>query len=243
MRSVIGNWKMNMLGSEAEAFLSSFLATYQPKPGVEAGVAAPFTLLREMATRLQGTGVNLYAQNGHAQPKGAYTGEISMVQLKDAGCHGVLLGHSERRQYFGETEATLVPKIQAAWAHGLLPVLCIGETLEERQGGTTLDVLRRQLAILSETGFGPMTIAYEPVWAIGTGLVATTEQIAEVHAFIRAELVKLLGEQARDMGILYGGSVTPDNFPEIIQVQDVAGGLVGGASLDAAKLQKLVDQA
>jgi len=164
-----------------------------------------------------------------------------MAMVMDAGCTGVLLGHSERRQYNGETEATLLPKLKAAAAQGLLPMLCVGETLAQRDADQTLDVLRGQLAILAQAPEGPIAVAYEPVWAIGTGRVATVEQIAEVHAFIRKELVTLMGGAGGDVPILYGGSVTPDNFPEILKVPHVAGGLVGGASLDPAKFLKLLE--
>ena len=166
-----------------------------------------------------------------------------MAQLKDIGCDGVLLGHSERRHIFGETNAALVKKVKAAREQGLLPVLCIGETLEERDGGKMFDVLREQLAILKETGAGPLVVAYEPVWAIGTGRVATVEQVREVHAFVAEELKRLLGSAAAEVPIQYGGSVTPDNFAEIIQVPHVAGGLVGGAALVPEKFLKLVEQA
>jgi triosephosphate isomerase len=242
MKMVVANWKMNHLSTDAEAFCEEFKAGYQPKAGVAAAVAAPFTLLPIVSDLLAGV-IPTYGQNAHAQPKGAYTGEISMAMLQDAGAAGVLLGHSERRQYNGETEETLVPKIKAARAQGLLPMLCIGETLAQRDGGATLDVLRTQLAILTQVGPGPLAIAYEPVWAIGTGRVATTAQIQEVHAFIRKELVALLGGDGKEVPILYGGSVTPDNFAEILAVPDVAGGLVGGASLVAGKFLQLIKQA
>jgi triosephosphate isomerase len=240
MKLVVANWKMNHLRREAEAFCSTFLAAYRPCPGVVAAVAPPMTLLETAGRLLAGTEVGLYAQNAHAQPKGAFTGEVAMAQIQDLGCTGVLLGHSERRQYFGETEALLAPKVAAARAQGLLPMLCIGETLEQRDGGITLDVLKRQMAILVP---GPLALAYEPVWAIGTGRRAEAAQIAEVHAFIRRELQDLLGPQGREVPILYGGSVTPDNFEEILGIPDVAGGLVGGASLDPDKFLALVRQA
>ena len=243
MRMVVANWKMNHLRRDAEAFCATLLASYKPVDGVIAAIAPPFPLLPILSKLLAGSAVRVYAQNAHAEARGAYTGEVSMAQVQDAGCSGVLLGHSERRQYNGETEATLLPKLKAAAAQGLLPMLCVGETLAQRDGGATLDVLRGQLAILAQPVEGPLAVAYEPVWAIGTGRVATTEQIAEVHAFIRNELVTLMGAAGRDIPILYGGSVTPDNFAEILAIPDVAGGLVGGASLDPAKFQQLIDQA
>jgi triosephosphate isomerase (TIM) len=163
--------------------------------------------------------------------------------LKDAGCTGVILGHSERRQMFGETDAALAKKIPAAHAAGLLPLLCIGETLDQRDAGQTLAVLGQQLSILAETGPGPLWVAYEPVWAIGTGRRAEAAQVVEAHAFIRAELKRHLGADAGQVPILYGGSVTPESFPELLGLPEVAGGLVGGASLDPAKFAQLVKQA
>ncbi len=243
MRIVVGNWKMNMLTQEALAFCEAFRANFEPSAELEAGIAPPFTLLREVGQVLRETGARLYAQNGHPSPKGAFTGEVSMMQLKDVGCDGVILGHSERRQFFGETEESLVPKLLAAWDLELHPILCIGETLTERDAGFTLDVLKKQLAILGDTGYGPLTLAYEPVWAIGTGRVAHTTQIEEVHGFIKDELWLMFGDQAAEVPILYGGSVTPDNFGEILKVPYVAGALVGGASLDPMKYQQLLDLA
>jgi len=240
MRMVVANWKMNHLKADAEAFCTTLLASYQPRPGVAVAIAPPATLLARVAERLQGSGIAVYAQNVHAEAKGAFTGELAPAQIQDAGATGVLLGHSERRQYNGETEATLVPKVKAARAQGLLPMLCIGETLAQRDGGATLEVLRTQLAILALLGPGPLAVAYEPVWAIGTGRVATLEQVQEVHAFIRKELLALLGPEGQAIPILYGGSVTPDNFAGILGVPDVAGGLVGGASLLAEKFLQLI---
>ena len=242
MRMVVANWKMNHLKRDAQAFCQAFQASYRPVAGVVAAIAPPFTLLDEVSRQLGGL-VPVYGQNAHAEPKGAYTGEVSMAQLQDAGCSGVLLGHSERRQYFHETEETLVPKLRAAQAQGLLPMLCVGESLAQRDGGSTLDVLRRQLSVLSQLSAGPLALAYEPVWAIGTGRRAEAGQIEEVHGFIRMQAISLLGGPGRDVPILYGGSVTPDNFGEILGIPEVAGGLVGGASLEAGKFLKLVELA
>jgi triosephosphate isomerase len=241
-KMVVANWKMNHLRKDAEAFCAEFKAGYQPMANVVAAVAPPATLLAAMAQQM-GSLLPLYGQNAHAEPKGAFTGELSMAQLQDAGAVGVLLGHSERRQYFGETEATLVPKLLAARAQGLLPMLCVGETLAQRDGGATLDVLRAQLAILAQVGPGPLALAYEPVWAIGTGRRAEASQIQEVHGFIRRQCVELLGPTGQDVAILYGGSVTPESFPEILGIPEVAGGLVGGASLIASKFLQLIAQA
>ena len=239
MKMVVANWKMNLLQAEALAFCQEVLAAYRPVTGVVAAIAPPFTLLEFVSRHLGGL-LPVYGQNAHAAPKGAFTGEVSMAQLQDAGCAGVLLGHSERRQYCSETEATLVPKLRAAQAQGLLPMLCVGETLAQRDGGSTLDVLRRQLAILAELEPGPLALAYEPVWAIGTGRRAEASQIEEVHGFIRLQLGRLLGEAGKRTPILYGGSVTPEHFAEILAIPEVAGGLVGGASLEAGKFLQLV---
>jgi triosephosphate isomerase len=243
MRIVVANWKMNHLHADLAAFAETFLAGYAPAPGVEVAVAPAFTLLSRASKLLARNGVQVLAQNAHYEDKGAFTGEISMGQARDAGCAGVILGHSERRQLFGETDDTLARKIPAARASGLRPLLCIGETLAQREGGQTLGVLRQQLSILQRTGPGPLVVAYEPVWAIGTGRRAEPAQVAEAHAFIREELVTNLGDEGRDVPILYGGSVTPENFGELLRIPELAGGLVGGASLDPLKFLALVRQA
>ena len=240
MRAIVANWKMNHLKADGEAFAAAFLQAYAPVAGVAVGVAPSFPLLPLLADRFAGRGVEVLAQNAHQEPKGAFTGEISMAQAKDAGCAGVILGHSERRQFFGETDDLLTRKIPAARAQGLRPLLCIGESLAQRESGQTLAVLEQQLSILARTGQGPLTVAYEPVWAIGTGLVAGPEQVEEAHTFIRGRLVAALGEPGREVPILYGGSVTPDNFGQLLGLPEVAGGLVGGASLDPAKFLALV---
>lgn len=242
MRCVVANWKMNLTSDEARAFCETLPGRIAPGRGTEAGIAPPFTLLSLVSGLVRPKGLLVFGQNGHAEPKGAFTGEISMAQLRDAGCSGVILGHSERRQLFGETDAALAKKILAARQHGLLPLLCIGETLAQRDGGQTLEVLGQQLSILAGTGPGPLWVAYEPVWAIGTGRRAEATQVREAHAFIRAELDRHLAGTGQPP-ILYGGSVTPENFPELLAIPEVAGGLVGGASLDPAKFAALVAQA
>ena len=243
MKIVVANWKMNLLRKDAAAFCETFLEGYKPKGRVEVGIAPSFPLIRAVKNRVASAKVQVFAQNGHAEAKGAFTGEVSMAQIQDSGCDGVILGHSECRQYNGETEATLVPKLRAARENALLPLLCIGETLAQREAEQTLDVIRQQLSILSQVGLGPLWLAYEPVWAIGTGKVATVDQVREVHAFIRQELLRLLGEPGREVPILYGGSVTPENFEELLAIPEVAGGLVGGASLVPEKFLKLVQLA
>lgn len=243
MRCVVANWKMNLLAADAAAWSEGFLARYAPAPGVAIGVAPPFPLLRQVGDAVRAKGVRVFAQNGHAEAKGAFTGEVSMAQIQDAGCAGVILGHSERRQFFGETDAALVKKVKAAREWNLLPLLCVGETFAERQAGFTLEVLGQQLSILAETGPGPLWVAYEPVWAIGTGLRAEADQVREAHAFIRAKLDQFMDRGDYQAPILYGGSVTPENFPELLNIPEVAGGLVGGASLDPAKFSELAKQA
>lgn len=243
MRCVVANWKMNLLAADAEAWCEDFLARYTPTPDTAVGVAPPFPLLERIGKVLRPAGIRLFAQNGHAETKGAFTGEVSMAQIQDAGCAGVILGHSERRQLFGETDAALVKKVKAARAWNLLPLLCVGETLAEREAGFTLEVLGQQLSILAETGPGPLWVAYEPVWAIGTGLRAEAAQIREAHAFIRTKLDQFMDRGDQPVPVLYGGSVTPENFPELLDIPEVAGGLVGGASLDPGKFSDLARQA
>lgn len=243
MRCVVANWKMNLTREEARAFCEDLLGRLAPGRTCEVGIAPPFTMLPKVSGVVAAKGIRVFGQNGHAEAKGAFTGEVSMPMLKDAGCAGVILGHSERRQYFGETDAALAKKVTAARQHDLLPLLCIGETLDQRDAGQTLAVLGQQLAILAEVGPGPLWVAYEPVWAIGTGRRAEAEQVREAHAFIRAELVRHLGANGAAVPILYGGSVTPESFPELLAIPEVAGGLVGGASLDPAKFAALIAQA
>lgn len=237
MRYVVANWKMHLTRAEALAFCDAFLASASPSAEVVAAIAPPFPLLFSLADRLRGSGVRVLGQNAHEAPKGAFTGEVSMAMLSDAGCFGVILGHSERRTLFGETDAALARKIVAARGAGLLPLLCVGETLVQREAEATLKVLKDQLAILAETGPGPLWVAYEPVWAIGTGRRAEPPQIEEAHAFIRSELTR---HGHGDAPVLYGGSVTPESFGELLALPGVDGGLVGGASLDPAKFSELV---
>lgn len=244
MRCLVANWKMNMLSTGAEAFCEALLAdeSLAGTSGCHLGIAPPSTLLREMSGALRGRRVSIFGQNAHAEAHGAFTGEISMAMLKDAGCSGVILGHSERRRLFGETDEALAAKLQAAWDAELLPLLCIGESLEEREAEQTFTALQRQLSILDGTS-GALWIAYEPLWAIGTGRRAEAGQIQEAHSYIRGELMTRMDEAAWRVPILYGGSVTPENFPELLQVPEVAGGLVGGASLDAAKFMAMAKAA
>lgn len=203
---------------------------------VELVVAPPFTALAAVAHEVQGTRIAVAAQNMHTKSQGAFTGEVSAPMLIEAGCTWVIIGHSERRQLFGETDASVHEKVIAALEAGIRPIICIGETLEERERGDTLSVVSRQLAaftseMLKKPGFS--VIAYEPVWAIGTGKVAGPEQAQEVHAAVRAELRRLSPNLAGQTRVLYGGSVKPDNARGLFGCPDVDGALVGGASLEA----------
>ena len=237
MRYVIANWKMHLTRAEAMAFCDAALPQSQPSSSVTVAIAPPATLLQALSQRLAGTGIQVLGQNAHQAAKGAFTGEVSMGHLADAGCAGVLLGHSERRQFFHETDALLAEKIPAARTAGLLPLLCVGETLSQREAGETLAVLKDQLSILTKTGQGPLWVAYEPVWAIGTGRRAEAPQITEAHACIRTELAR---HGHADSPVLYGGSVTPETFGDLLALPGVDGGLVGGASMDPAKFADLV---
>ncbi len=213
----------------------------QPCPN-RVAICPPATLIAPMVQALAGSAVEIGGQNCYVEPAGAFTGEISAEMLVDAGAQLVILAHSERRQYFGETNETTAEKVRAALRAGLEPIVCVGETLEERQAGSTLDVVSSQIrgscpVELMGAGF---SVAYEPVWAIGTGLTPTLEQIEEVHLAIRLVLAEALGEAGRSAPILYGGSVKPSNAQEILAVREVGGALVGGASLKAGDFLDII---
>jgi triosephosphate isomerase len=240
-----GNWKMNLLVAEAEALVKGILDGLKNPVDVDVVVAPAYTALYPVARLLKGTAVALAAQDLFWEDFGAYTGEVNAKMLRDVGCTYVIVGHSERRQYFGETDQSANRKVRAALAGGLLPILCVGETLEERKQGKTLAVVERQLAGGLE-GVGPeeakkLVIAYEPVWAIGTGETATPQQAQEVHAFIRSFVRGRFGGAVADgMRIQYGGSVKPDNIRSLMDQPDIDGALVGGASLKAASFLGIV---
>jgi len=241
---IAGNWKMYKTVSEATA-LATEIRNGVDRPEVEVLVAPPFTALAAVSRALDGSTVRLGAQNMHAEKEGAFTGEVSPVMLKDAGCSHVILGHSERRQYFGETDEGVARKTKVALGHGLVPISCVGETLAEREAGKTTDVVGRQieavLRALTAEEAASIVVAYEPVWAIGTGKVATPEQAQEVHAFIRERTRGIHGVVVADgLRVLYGGSVKPDNVAGLMALPDVDGALVGGASLKADSFLKLV---
>ena len=235
---IAGNWKMNMLRDSSVALIHGLLDNLQPSENVEVAVCPPAAYLHDVGAALRDSHVALGGQNMHNAESGAYTGEISGPMLQDLGCKFVILGHSERRQLFGETDSSVNEKIGPAFACGLTPIVCVGETLEQREAGQTAAVIAEQvkgsLAGLSAEQGGQLVIAYEPVWAIGTGKTATPEQAEEVHAQIRALLSELFGAAtAETIRIQYGGSVKPDNAKELLGQPNIDGALVGGASLKA----------
>jgi triosephosphate isomerase len=229
-RLVAGNWKMHGNRASNRALLDAVVAGIEPLAGVECAVCVPYPYLGEVAERLAKTRLAWGAQNVSEHAQGAFTGEVSAAMLADFGCRYVLVGHSERRQIYGETDAVAAAKFAAVLAQGMTPVLCLGETLAERDAGRTEQVVGRQLeAVLGLNGmkcFKDAVVAYEPVWAIGTGRTASPEQAQAVHAYLRAGLLP-------ETRILYGGSVKPDNAAALFSMKDVDGGLIGGASLVA----------
>ncbi len=227
---------MNGVLAEAREFVRGMEENPAPER-VEVALMPPFTLLHPLAEKLSSRGIRLGAQNVYYEPKGAFTGSISPLMLRDAGCHYVILGHSERRDIMGEKEDTIKHKLLAAWDAGLEPILCIGEHLEDRKAGTTNKVLDQQLAILEGSDNSkPLTIAYEPVWAIGTGVTPTLDEVRETHAFIHEKLQGF----GQDRRVLYGGSVNPNNAAELLALPGVDGALVGGASLKADSFSQIV---
>jgi len=239
------NWKMFKTVAETAAYFETLRPLLVGVAGVEAVVAPPFTMIAAAAEAARGTGVAIAGQDLHWEAQGAFTGEVSAAMLRDAGAVAVIVGHSERRTKFGETDEGVNRKVHAALAAGLRPIVCIGETLAEREAGATFGVLDRQaeagLAGLSPAQVAGLVIAYEPVWAIGTGRNATPAQAQDAHAHIRATLERLFGRDAAGRcRILYGGSVKPDNITEIAVQPDVDGALIGGASLDPASFATMV---
>lgn len=242
---IAANWKMHKNRREAIVFSEELQARVGPVEDREVVLAPPFTALWAVREVLTAKGFALAAQNSHWEEKGAFTGEISVAMAKDCGCDYVILGHSERRHVFGETDSVIRKKVGAVLKHGLLPILCVGEVLEEREGGRTFGVIREQTEKGTE-GLSPdqlegLVIAYEPVWAIGTGKTATPGQAQEVHAFIRELLGSLFDKKiANGTRILYGGSVKPDNVDSLMGEPDIDGLLVGGASLEVESFQRIV---
>jgi len=240
-----GNWKMNKTTGEAIDLVRELKAAISGVKGVEVAVAPPFTALYAVCKELEGSFIRLAAQNLYWEEKGAFTGEVSPLMLKEVGCHYVIIGHSERRQFFGETDETVNRRIKAALAQGLKVIFCIGETLKEKEEGKTFSVIERQvedgLKNLGDKEMENIVIAYEPVWAIGTGKTATPGQAEEVHRFIRGKIEKLYSrEVSEEIRIQYGGSVTPENIKGLMEQANIDGALVGGASLKAESFSKIV---
>jgi len=245
---VAGNWKMNKTGEEARLLVAELLPELQKISGVDCAVCPPFPYLVSLSNMLAGSGIGLGAQNMHWEASGAYTGEVAPRMVAEF-CQYVILGHSERRAYFGETDEMINKKVKAALANGLTPIMCVGETLAENEAGRTAEVVSRQTRLGLE-GISPdeaqkVVIAYEPVWAIGTGRAATSEQAQAVHAnVVRATLKELLGESAAQaIRIQYGGSVNAKNAAELFAMPDIDGALVGGASLKAPDFIAIVQAA
>ncbi|MDP2854626.1 MAG: triose-phosphate isomerase [Smithellaceae bacterium] len=230
---VAGNWKMHNTISESVALAYAIKEGTTGLKNGEVVVAPPFTALHSVGEAIKGSAVALAAQNMYYEDKGAFTGEVSPSMLTDAGCKYVIIGHSERRKYFNESDENVNLKVMKALATGLKPIVCVGETDGERNKGVTQSVVNRQVrkALAGVNKIDHIVIAYEPVWAIGTGKVATSAQAEDVHDFIRRLLVEIYGCMADDVRILYGGSVTKDNIGELIAMEDIDGALVGGASL------------
>ena len=240
---VAGNWKMNMTTAEAATLVTALKADLANFREVEVVVCPPFTALATVSELIQGTHLDLGAQNMHWEKNGAYTGEICAGMLRELYCHYVILGHSERRQYFGETDAIVNRKAQAALASSLHPIVCVGETLQEREAGQVEAVITTQvqgsLAGLSAKEMLDSVIAYEPVWAIGTGRTATPEQAQQVHAVLRAQLLAA-SAAAGQVRVLYGGSMNAGNAAQLLAQPDIDGGLIGGASLKAADFLQII---
>lgn len=244
---IAGNWKMNLSVDDSIKLVGDIVAGTQKLEGVEVLVAPPFTALGAVREAIGDSGIFLGAQNMHWETKGAYTGEISGTMLREAGCTHVILGHSERRSLFNESSEMIDLKVKAASGLGLIPILCIGETLEQREAGQTFDVIKEQLDLSLKNyrtnGMMPPStvLAYEPVWAIGTGKTATPQQAQEVHRFIREWLdVDFDSETASQVRIAYGGSVKPDNIADLMSEEDIDGALVGGASLRADSFLQII---
>lgn len=243
---IAGNWKMYKTREATRAFFADFLPRVAGEEHCEIIVAPPFTALAAAVEAVQGTRVAIAAQNLHWETQGAFTGEISAPMLVESGCRAVIIGHSERRQFFGETDASVATKVGAALAAGLQPIVCVGELLHDRERGATEEILETQFVgafgALTAGDFSPILLAYEPVWAIGTGQTATPELAAEAHRFLRALAAARFGREAASrLRILYGGSVKPQNIRGLMAQEEIDGALVGGASLDADSFAAIVN--
>ncbi|HQD35795.1 MAG TPA: triose-phosphate isomerase [Thermodesulfovibrio thiophilus] len=238
----MANWKMHKTVQEALEFLKDFIPSVQGISDREIGIAPAFVCIDSMSKALRDTDIKVGAQNVFYENKGAYTGEVSPVMLKDLNVDYVIIGHSERRKYFHETDEIINLKIKATMSENLNVIFCIGETLEERESEKTFDVLKKQIekGLENIEKYNSLVLAYEPVWAIGTGKVASEFQIEEAHAFIRNRLKDIYSDKADRIRILYGGSVSPENIHPIMNIANVDGVLVGGASLDPEKFLKII---
>ncbi len=240
-----GNWKMNKTVGDAVQTVQDLRKRIGGVEGVEVVVFPPFTVLGPVEKVLKGTSIGLGAQNMYWETEGPYTGETSAPMLVDLGCRYVILGHSERRQYFGETDERINRKIKSALTFGLTPVVCVGETLKQREEGSFKRIVENQLELclkdIDSQGADRIVIAYEPVWAIGTGLTASPQQAEEMHSLVRKLLAKIFGKDLADsIRVQYGGSAKPENIGELMREPDIDGALVGGASLDASSFAKIV---
>ena len=245
MPFIAGNWKMFKTTGEAVSFAEEFKSIYTPTD-IKVAVFAPFTQLGALVEAFKGSPICVGAQNMHFENEGAYTGEISPLMLKELGVSHCIIGHSERRQYFNEDDESCNKKLQAAFNHDILPVFCVGENLDQRQGNNAFSVVESQvnggLKAIKKEDIARLTIAYEPVWAIGTGKTATPEEANEMCGFIREKLINLYGEEIADKVVIqYGGSVKPSNATEIMNMEEIDGALVGGASLDPKSFMEIID--
>ncbi len=244
---IAGNWKMNKTIAEAEAFIAALLPQVYDTEGVDVAICPAFTVLQSMVDSARGSRVGVYAQTMHEADSGAYTGEVSAPMLTELDVDGVVLGHSERRQYNNETDRALQQKVPKALQAGLVPILCVGETEEERERGDTERKLRHQvqegLDKVPIERLPEVVIAYEPVWAIGTGLTATSEQAQDACGFVRALVEGFDKAAGQAVRVLYGGSLKPDNAEELLSLPDIDGGLIGGASLDPKDFAAIVEAA
>ena len=238
------NWKMHKTTGEAVAFAAAFVPMVVDAAGVDIAIAPPFTALDRLGRALAGSNVSLAAQNANPEQKGAFTGEIAPGMLADLGCRYAIVGHSERRSFYGESNALVANKAAALFAAGIVPIVCVGESLEEREAGRTHEVVGSQLdgslAHVPVARAAELVVAYEPIWAIGTGRTATPEMAQEVHAFVRRRLRERFGAAGDSIRIQYGGSVKPDNVDDLMAEPDIDGALVGGASLDPAAFSRIV---
>jgi triosephosphate isomerase (TIM) len=241
---IAGNWKMHKTNSEACSLARAIKAGTADVSHCEIVIAPPFTALAAVSDEIKGSSITLAAQNVHWEPKGAFTGEISIPMLQDLGCGMVIVGHSERRQFFGETDASVNRRVRAVLESGLQPIICIGETLTERESGKHHSIVAQQLAGgldgLTRRSLLRIILAYEPVWAIGTGRTASPEMAQEMHRMIREWLSGKFEEEAQGVRILYGGSVKPDNIAALMQQPDIDGALVGGACLEAEGFLRII---